>query len=456
MGKAKRSKGERGFSPVHPNAAAIDIGATMHMAAVDPGHAGEPVRSFGTFTGDLHRLADWFAACGVKTVVMESTGVYWIPAFEILDQRGFEVVLVNARDAKHVPGRKTDVSDAQWLQRLHTYGLLRGSFQPKGEIAVLRAYLRQRERLLEYAAAHIQHMQKALTQMNLQVHHVVSDITGVTGMRIIRAIVAGERDPEALAAHRDRRCHATLETIGAALVGNDREEHRFALTQALELYDIYQAKIADCDDRIKIVLDRLKAAAPKPVRALPPARHRTKQPNAPDFDVRGALHALLGVDLTQIHGLGPALALKLVGECGTDLAAWPSAKHFTSWLCLAPSNKISGGKVLSSRTRHSNSWVAALLRLAAVTIGRTETALGAFYRRLSARIGKAKAITATARKIAVLFYNTLRHGMDYADPGATYYEERYRQRVLTNLQRRAKAFGYVLQEAAIPEVVEVS
>lgn len=456
MGRTKRPTRRNELSPVHANAAAIDIGATMHMAAVGPNCDPEPVRSFGTFTGDLHRLADWFADCGVTTVAMESTGVYWIPAYELLDQRGFEVMLVNARDAKHVPGRKTDVSDAQWLQRLHTYGLLRGSFQPKREIAVLRAYLRQRERLLDYAASHIQHMQKALMQMNLQIHHVVSDITGVTGMRIIRAIVAGEHDPWVLASHRDPRCRATRETIGAALDGNRREEHIFALTQALELYDLYQTKVTDCDVRIKAVLDRLKAAIAKPSVKLPPARHTTKQPNAPDFDVRAALHGMLGVDLTQIHGLGPALALKLVSECGTDLTAWPSAKHFTSWLCLAPSNKISGGKLLSSRTRRSGSRAAALLRLAAVTVGRTETALGAFYRRLSARIGRSKAVTATARKIAVLFYNTLRHGMDYADPGASYYEERYRQRVLGNLQRRAKAFGYILLPTPAPEAEGVS
>jgi transposase len=299
-------------------------------------------------------------------------------------------------------------------------------------------------------------MQKALTQMNMQLHHVVADVTGATGMRIIRAIVAGERDPDILASCRDPRCHATLETLSAALTGNDREEHVFALTQALELYDIYQAKVAACDVRLKVVLDRLKAAGDKPVGKLPPARHTTKQPNAPAFDVRLALHALLGIDLTQIHGMGPALALKLVSECGTDLSAWPTARHFTSWLSLAPSNKISGGKVLSSRTRRSSNRAAAALRLAAVTIGRTDTALGAFYRRLSARIGKAKAVTATARKIAVLFYNTLRHGMNYTDPGASYYEERYRQRVLTNLQRRAKALGYVLQEAATPEAGGVS
>src|SRR6266852_4040504 len=446
----RRSSGQ--LSTIHPDAAGIDIGSTFHVVAVPRARDERPVRTFRTFSGDLHQLADWLHAVGITTVVMESTSVYWIPIFELLDARGFAVLLVNARDAKHVPGRKTDVSDVQWLRRLHTYGLLRGSFQPKGEIAVLRAYLRQRERLLDYAASHIQHMQKALTQMNLQIHHVVSDITGATGMHIIRAIVGGEHDPAVLASYRDPRCHATRETIGAALSGNDREEHIFALTQALELYDVYQTKVADCDVRIKAVLDRLKAAASEPARKLPPARHTTKQPNEPDFNVRAALHAMLGVDLTQINGLGPALALKLVGECGTDLTAWPTAKHFTSWLCLAPSNKISGGKVLSSRTRRSGSRAAALLRLAAATVGRTDTALGAFYRRLSARIGKAKAVTATARKIAVLFYNAVRHGMDYADPGASYYEERYRQRVLTNLQRRAKAFGYVLQPTEIKAV----
>jgi transposase len=422
----------------------------MHVAAVGPDKDPEPVRSFGTFTGDLHKLADWFEQCGVRTVAMESTGVYWIPVFEILDQRGFEVILVNARDAKHVPGRKTDISDAQWLQRLHEYGLLRASFRLKGEVAIMRAYLRQRERLLDYAASHIQHMQKALTQMNLQLHHVVTDITGATGMAIIRAIVAGERDPAVLAAHRDPRCHASVETISQALVGNDREEHIFALTQALELYDIYQAKVALCDVRIEAVLKRLRKASSVPVGKLPPVRTTKKQTNDLAFDVRTALHGLLGCDVTQIHGLGPYLALKLVGECGTNLSAWPNAKHFTSWLCLSPSNKISGGKVLSSRTRRSGSRAAALLRLAAVTVGRTETALGAFYRRLSARVGKAKAVTATARKLAVLFYNTLRYGMAYMDPGASYYEERYRRRVLANLERRAKSFGYVLQEAPAP------
>jgi transposase len=447
MGRSKSTdKVRRAMAMVHPNAAAIDVGATMHVAAVRADRTPEPVRSFGTFTKDLHRLVDWFAECGVDTVVMESTSVYWIPIFELLDARGFAVFLVNARDAKHVPGRKTDVGDAEWLQRLHSYGLLRASFRPKGRIVELRAYLRQRERLLEYGASHIQHMQKALTEMNVQLHHVVTDITGATGLWIVRAILAGERDLAVLARLRDSRCHATVETIEKALTGTYRAEHLFALEQALALYDTYQEKASACDTRIEAVLKELSIRRGHEAGPLPSPRQRIRrQPNGMDFDVRAALYALLGKDLTQINGLGPYLALRLIAECGDDLSAWPSAKHFTSWLCLAPSNKISGGKVLSSRTRRSGSRAAALLRLAAATVGRTDTALGAFYRRLSARIGKAKAVTATARKIAVLFYNAVRYGMEYVDPGASFYETRYRARVIDNLHRRAKVFGFALR-----------
>src|SRR6516164_5590782 len=428
--KKSKPKIDRKMPMVHPNAAAIDVGATMHMAAVRPDRTPEPVRSFGTFTTDLHRLVEWFKECGVETVVMESTSVYWIPIFELLDAHGFTVLLVNARDAKHVPGRKTDVSDAQWLQRLHSYGLLRASFRPKGRISELRAYMRQRERLLEYAASHIQHMQKALIEMNLQLHHVVADITGATGLRIIRTILAGERDPKVLALLRDYRCHSSAETIEKALTGSYRAEHLFALEQALALYDAYHEKASACDARIEAVLKELSIGRGRcSGTELPsPRRSRTDQANALAFDVRAALFALLGKDITKIDGLGPYISLKLIAECGDDLSAWPSPKHFTSWLCLAPANKISGGKVLSTRTRRSGNCAAALPRLAAVTVGRTQTALGAFYRRLSARLGKAKAVTATARKIAALFYNTLRHGMAYSDPGASYYEQRYRAR----------------------------
>jgi transposase len=438
---------------IHPRAAGIDIGATFHVVAVPPDLAPEPVRTFRSFTGDLHQLADWLAALGVTTVAMESTGIYWIPVFEMLEARGIEVLLVNARHVKNVPGRKTDVNDAQWLQQLHQYGLLRGSFRPAQAWAALRAYLRQRECLLEYAAAHIQHMQKALMQMNLQLHHVVSDITGVTGMKILRAIVAGNHDPAALAAYRDVRCKASVDTVREALTGHYRPEHVFALRQALELYDSYQEKIAACDTEIEATLASLEPESEVSLEALPAARYKTRQGNEPHFQVREALFQVIGTDLSQVHGFSAYTVLKLVGECGTDMTKWPTAQHFTSWLTLAPGNKISGGKVLSTKTRRSSNRAAKILRLAAVNVGRTHTALGAFYRRLAARIGKAKAVTATARKLAVLFYNALRYGMAYQDPGVAYYEEQYRRRLLTGLRRRAKELGYDLVETSAVEGV---
>lgn len=434
-----------GLPVIHECAAGIDIGARFHVVAVPPDISEEPVQTFQAFTADLHRMADWLAKVGVTTVAMESTGVYWVPVYEILEERGIDVILANAREARSVPGRKTDVNDAQWLQRLHACGLLRASFRPGRDISALRTYLRLRERHLDYAAAHIQHMQKALIYMNLQLHHVVSDITGATGMKIIRAIIGGERKPEILAAMRDVRCKASLETVRSALDGNYQPEHVFALTQALELYDVYQARVNDCDAEIERALATLCSEKTFPADPLPKARHRTRQPNGLNFDVRSSLYQLAGIDLTQIHGIGPYLALRLVSECGTDLSRWQSAKHFTSWLTLAPGSKISGGKVLSAHTHKTTNRVTAHLRLAAVTIGRTNTALGAFYRRLAARIGKAKAVTATARKIAVLFYNAMRFGMAYRDPGANHYERKYRERVVKSLHRRAAEFGYTLQ-----------
>jgi len=376
---------------------------------------------------------------------MESTGVYWIPAFEILEGRGLEVILVNARDAKNVPGRKTDINDAQWIQQLHAYGLLRASFRPGAQIVALRAYMRHRERLLEYAASHVQHMQKALMQMNLQLHHVVADITGVTGMKILREIVAGGTDPDALAAYRDVRCKASVETIRDALTGNYRPEHVFALRQALELHDFYQEKLSDCD----VEIERALQALPRGPDTATPPRARQRQKNEPRFEIRTVLNSLLGVDLTEIHGLGPYSVLRIFAECGSDMTRWPTAKHFTSWLTLAPGNKISGGKVLSAKTRRSANRATVLLRLAAVSVSRTATALGAFFRRLAARVGKAKAVTATARKIATVLYNTLRHGKAYVDPGASYYEERYRERTLNNLCRRAGAMGFALVASAV-------
>jgi transposase len=315
---------------IHPFAAGIDIGSRFHVVAVSPDLCDEPVQTFQAFTSDLQRMAAWLVATGTKTVVMESTGVYWVAAYEVLESHGLEVVLANAREARAVPGRKSDVNDAQWLQRLHACGLLRASFRPGRDIAELRAYLRVRERHTDYAAAHIQHMQKALTFMNIQLHHVISTITGVTGMRIIRAIVAGERDPDKLAAMRDVRCKESSETIRSALVGNYQPEHLFALKQALALYDFYQDRIDDCDVEIERTVAALNAGRPIPEAPLPKAKHRNKLPSDPNFDVRPAMYQLAGTDLTQIHGIGPFLALRLIAECGTDLSRWRTAKHFTS------------------------------------------------------------------------------------------------------------------------------
>jgi transposase len=441
--RAQPDAKRRPLLPVHPRAAGLDVGAMFHVVAVPPDCDPQPVRSFNSFTGDLHALADWLKSIDVTTIAMESTGVYWVPVFEILEARGFEVLLVNARDAKNVPGRKTDVNDAQWLQQLHEYGLLRGSFRPREGVARLRARLRHRERLVEYAASHIQHMQKALMLMNVQLHHVVSDITGTTGMRIIRAILDGTRDPKVLAKHRDDRCKSSIETIRRALDGNYRSEHVFALRQALELHDFHRVKVDQCDVEIEAALTELNHDRAAPAVPLPAVRHARNR-HEPKFELRAALYTLLGADLSQIHGFGAYTVLRLVGECGDDMRKWPTVKHFTSWLSLAPGNKISGGRVLSSRTRRSANRAAVVLRIAAVNVGKTHTAIGAFYRRLAARAGKAKAVTATARKLAVLFYNALRFGMKYVDPGENHYEQNYQDRVVHQLHRRAKQMGFTL------------
>ncbi len=441
---AKITHSSSSMPVMHPNAAGIDIGSQFHVVAVPPERTDQSVRTFKSFTGELHAMAKWLKKCRVDTIAMESTGVYWIAAFEILESYGFKVFLVNAREAKTVPGRKTDINDAQWLQKLHQFGLLRASFQPSKEIAGLRAYLRQREKLIEYKASHIQHLQKAMMQMNVQLQHVVTDITGKTGLAIIRAIVNGQYNPDELVMLRDPHCKNSVDVMKAALTGNYKAEHLFALTQAIELIDIYTEKIAACDRVIESTLEGLHQETDSMETTLPKPRGRENSKNAPSFDVRQSLFNMIGIDLTQIHGFGSSIALKLVAECGTDMTKWPTSKHFTSWLCLAPGNKISGGKVLSSKTRRSSSKSATDLRLAAMVVGKTNTALGATYRRYAARIGKAKAITAIARKLATLFYNALRYGMAYVDQGADYYEEQFRKKVVSNLKRRADSLGYTL------------
>jgi len=440
---------------LHPHAAGIDCGSAEYFVAVPPDRDPTAVRSFPTFTADLYRLADWLTACHVTQVAMEATGVYWIPIFEILDARGFQVILVNARHVKNLPGRKSDVSDCEWLRDLHILGLLRGSFRPADGIVALRGYLRHRATLIESAGSLVQRMQKALVQMNLQLPLVVSDITGVTGLRILRDIVAGHRDPQQLAAHRDYRCRASEAEIVAALTGHYRAEHVFVLQQNLELFDGYQRQLAACDVAIEAHLAQLAATSAPPAAPLPAPRRRQKpRENEPRFDLRTPLHQLTGVDLSQIDGIGPYNALRLLSEIGTDMTRWPTDKHFTSWLTLAPNNKISGGRLLSSRTPPSANRAAAILRLAAMNLGRTQTALGAFYRRLAFRVGKAKAITATARKLATLIYRTLKDGLVYADPGADTYDAQHRTHVLRRLRQRAANLGFDLVNRATGELVE--
>jgi len=456
----RRRPGKPRVSPsvlerINPNVAGIDCGSAEHFVAVPPDRDPTPVRSFPTFTSDLHRLADWLIACRVTSVAMEATGVYWIPIYEILEARGVEVHLVNARHVKNVPGRKSDVSDCEWLRELHSVGLLRGSFRPTDAIVALRAYLRHRQTLIESAGAYIQRMQKALAQMNVQLPLVVSDITGVTGLRILRDIVAGHRDPAQLAEHRDHRCRASTADIIAALTGNYRPEHVFVLQQNLELFDACQTQLAACDTAIEAHLHTLTAPLAAPTTPLPTPRV-TKKPrdNEPRFEIRTPLHQLTGgVDLTQIDGITSYTALKLLSEIGTDMGRWPSEKHFTSWLTLAPNNKISGGRLLSSRTQPSANRAAAILRMTIMSLGRTQTALGAFYRRVAARIGKPQAITATARKLAILVYRALNGELVYCDPGADAYDAQQRTRVLRRLRQRAATLGFELVSRETGEVL---
>ncbi len=443
MGR-KQSQGStwEGLKVIHPHAAGLDIGSEEIWAAVPPERTAEPVRKFGTFTPDLHALADWLTACEVDTVAMESTGVYWIPVYEILEARGLAVYVVNARHVKHVPGRKSDIQDCQWLQGLHSVGLLRGSFRPAEEIAALRAYLRHRAGLIEHRAAHIQHMQKALQQMNVQLTQAVKDICGVTGLAIIRAIVAGERDPKQLATLRQPGVKKTAAEIVKALTGNYRPEHLFALQQALALYDFYTAQLAACDTEIERQFANLKPISDD----LPPLPPSTKcdshSKNGPSYDARSYLYRLTGVDLVAISGLNESTVQTIISEVGTDLKAFPTEKHFCSWLGLAPHNDISGGKRLRSRTLKTNNRAGQAFRMAAQSVAKSpESAFGAFYRRMKARLGGKQAIVATAHKIARAFYHMLKHRIPFHDLGGEEYERRAREREIKNLQKRAAKLG---------------
>lgn len=440
---------------IHPDAAGIDCGASEHFVAVPPDRDPLPVQAFGIFTPDLQRLVSWLRQCRVCTVAMEATGVYWIPLFELLEESGFEVLLVNARHIKHVQARKSDVSDCEWLRDLHMVGLLRGSFRPTNDIVTLRAYLRHREGLVNTAASCVQRIQKALTQMNLRLDQVLTDVVGQTGQRILRDIVAGQHDPQELARHRDRRCKASVPEFIAALTGHYRAEHLFALKQHLAAFDFVQAQLVTCDEAIQSCVETLVRTLPPPIDALPPARQaRSRRRLGPTFDVRAHLHTLTGGrDLTQVDSIAPHTALILISEIGTDMTRWPSAKHFTNWLTLAPNNRISGGRLLSSRTVPSRNRAAACFRMAAVTVGRSQTALGAFYRRLAARKGKPVAVTATARKLAILVYRILSGEICYKDPGVAAYTQQQRARRLTYVRERAAALGFDLVQRDTGEII---
>lgn len=429
------------------NAAGIDVGSERHLVAVPEGRDDVSVREFGAFTTDLEALAAWLKKCGVTSVAMESTGVYWIPLFEVLERHGFEVKLVDARHVKNVSGRKSDVLDCQWLQQLHTYGLLAGAFRPPDEICVLRSYLRQREMLTQTASMHIQHMQKALQQMNLLLHNVVSDITGVTGMKIIKAIVAGEREAQVLANNRDGRCKQSRATIAKSLVGNYREEHLFALRQAVDLYETYQAKIADCDEAIIKQLEKQPTISDD--EAPPGERYvQLRDRLRGGLDVRALLFQKSGVDLFAIPGLAADHLLNLAGEVGFDMRPWKTEKHFSSWLGVCPGTKRSGGKNLDSKTKRNPNRAAQVFRMAAASLSRSQTALGAFYRRIKARSGGAQAVTATAHKLARIYYAILTKGANYLELGQQAYEQRYKERRIAHLKIQAKALGLQLVPCA--------
>lgn len=445
MSKSKASNNDMPL--VNKNAAGIDIGSKEHYVAVPADRSDKPVRSFQTFTADLYALADWLKECKITSVAMESTGVYWIPIFQILEEKGFNVYLVNARHVKNVPGRKSDVSDCQWLQRLHSFGLLSASFQPDAMTRELRAYLRQRDGLVRYTTSHIQHMQKSLTQMNIQLHNVISDITGKSGMAIIRAIIKGERNPEELVKLCGNGLRSPLDVIKKSLEGNYLEEHIFTLKQAVELYDFYQKQILECENKITELLAKfpdqeVKAKSDDP----PPPKKKNKQ-NKINPEIKEHLKRTTGIDLTEVNGFNTLTAITIISEVGLDMSKWKTEKHFTSWLGLAPNNAISGGKVLKTGTKKIKSRASRAFRQAAQTLERSQSYLGAYYRKMKYRLGAGKANVATARKLAALFYNLMKNGTEFRDLGIDYFESKFKERNIANLKRKAMDLGFSLIES---------
>lgn len=428
---------------ITPTAAGIDVGSRSHWVAVDPSLSDDPVREFGVYTDDLHALADWLVTCGVTSVAMESTGVYWIGLALILESRGLEVCLVDARATKQVAGRKTDVSDCQWIQQLHSYGLLKKAFVPEQDHAEIRAYLRQRERWVQDAARAIQHMQQALELMNVKLTEVISDISGTTGLSIIDAIIAGERDPRALARLRNAHCKRSVDEIARALKGLWQPQHLFALEQARDLYRYLGERIAICDRRVDACLQQLHGSG-SGTDAPPPPSKRDTSSHPYDFDAHGHCFRMAGVDLTTIDGMGVASVLTILGEIGADLSPWRNEKAFGAWLGLAPNRRVSGNRVIGARTKPSANRAANAFRMAAQGTANSKSAIGANYRRLRARIGAPKAITAIAYKLARIWYRMLTTKMPYCDIGQAAYDQKFAQRRINGIIRCAKDLGFQL------------
>lgn len=452
MAKSQDQKKSGEVEYIHelqPNAAGIDIGASEIYVAVPVGRSIKSVRRFPTFTDDLHEAAKWLKDCGIQSIAMESTGVYWIPVFQILDAYGFEVILVNARHVKNVPGRKTDVKDCQWLQHLHSVGLLRGSFRPDQDVCVVRSLLRHRDNLVKAASSHVQHMQKALTQMNLQIHNVISDIMGVTGMAIMDAILAGERNPEILADLKNWRIQASRETLIKSLTGDYRSEHLFTLKQALQTWRHYQQMIRECDAEIEQHLKEFDSRIDLNEQPLPPSKKNQRKPkgNAPDFDLRAHMYRILGTDLTQIDGVSSLTAQVIFTEIGPDLSDFKNVGHFCSWLGLCPNNNISGGKVLSSHTRPGSNRVAQALRLSANSLWNSKSYLGDYFRRMRSRLGAPKAITATAHKLARIVYHLINNKKAFNASVFAEQEQKHQQRLKQRLINQAKSLGLQLVPA---------
>ena len=436
-----------GMSRIHPNAAGVDIGAIEIVACVAGDENTQIVKAFGNYTVDLQALAQWMKGYHIKTIAMESTGVYWIPLFEELECQGFECLLISSRSLRRVAGRKSDISDAQWIQTLHTYGLLEGSFRPQGDLVALRTLLRHRSQLVEHRSPHIQHMQKALLQMNVQLSQAVTDVTGMTGQKIIRAILAGERKPQALAALREAGCKKSAEEIGKALTGTWREEHLFVLKQAVLLYDFYTEQIQACDEEIERLYGLTRPDwETGEVEPFTRRKKNSRSKNLPQHpeEIRKHLKRISGVDLSVVDGFGVSLAQTVIMEVGTDMSRFPDEKHFCSWLGLAPKHEISGGKVLKNNTLKTRNRAGQAFRMAAQSVKQAECVFGVFYRRLRARLGPAQATVATAHAIARVVYRMLKYQVEYEPLNLNEYQRQYEAQQIKYLKKRAAKFGFQL------------